>query len=144
MSCSCLAARSDAHWHPGKRFTCQTCCTEWRWDGVAGHDVEKTAAPKGEPGPVAGRKADAGKPRWDLLPHLAAAAVVRVLTFGAERYAPDGWLSVPNARTRYYAAALRHLTAWWLGEKRDPETGESHLAHAACCVLFLLDVEETP
>lgn len=33
---------------------------------------------------------------------------------------------------------MRHLTAWWGGEKSDPESGEHHLAHLGCCVIFLL------
>ena len=85
-----------------------------------------------------GLKLDSGKPRWSLVPWGAMASVVRVLTFGAKKYADDNWKHVANARTRYYDAAMRHLTAWWLGEEKDPETGESHLAHAACCVLYLL------
>jgi ribosomal protein L32 len=32
--------------------------------------------------------------------------------------------------------------SWWGGEQRDPETGENHLAHAICCVAFLLEEEE--
>lgn len=30
------------------------------------------------------------------------------------------------------------MWSWVAGERCDPETGESHLAHAACCLLFLL------
>ena len=85
-----------------------------------------------------GEKKDAGKPRWDLLPFGPVSEVVDVLTFGAAKYAPDNWQKVPDARARYFAAALRHLTAWWNGERADPETGLSHLAHASCCLLFLL------
>lgn len=89
-----------------------------------------------------GNKADDGKDRWDLLPTKAVRAVVKVLTFGAKKYAPENWRKVPDARRRYYAAALRHLTAWWEGETDDPETGLHHLAHAACCIIFLLEVEQ--
>lgn len=90
---------------------------------------------------TAGRKDDAAKRRWSLLPFAAVARVVDVLEFGARKYAPDGWRSVPGARTRYYDAAMRHLTEWWAGTERDEESGLHHLAHAACCVLFLLALE---
>ena len=40
--------------------------------------------------------------------------------------------------SRVYGALLRHLFSWWRGYDKDPETGLSHLAHAGCCVLFLL------
>lgn len=85
-----------------------------------------------------GTKADAGKPRWSLLPAGTIAQVVAVLEAGATKYAPDNWMHVSDARTRYYDALQRHVEAWWRGERNDPETGLPHLAHAACCVLFLL------
>ena len=91
-----------------------------------------------------GRKDDKAKPRWDLLPVGPVREVVDVLTLGAEKYADNNWQIVPNSRCRYYAAALRHLTAWWEGERHDPETGKSHLAHAACCLLFLLWFDKEP
>ena len=39
---------------------------------------------------------------------------------------------------RLLDAQMRHLAAFTMGEDFDPETGLSHLAHAACCNLFLL------
>jgi hypothetical protein len=84
-----------------------------------------------------GFKADADKPRWDLLPLREVEDIVRVLTVGARKYADHNWQKVPEARRRYFAAALRHLVAWERGERADPETGLPHLAHAGCCLLFL-------
>jgi hypothetical protein len=91
-----------------------------------------------------GRKDDQAKPRWDLLPLFLIEPAVRVLTFGASKYAPDNWRKVPDGHTRYFAAAMRHLAAWQSGEKVDSETGESHLAHAICCLIFLTDLENNP
>lgn len=85
-----------------------------------------------------GVKLDAGKPRWDLLPTTPLAEVVGVLTFGALKYSADGWHHVPEPRARYYAAALRHIVAYQRGETVDPESGHHHLAHAVCCLLFLM------
>ena len=90
---------------------------------------------------LAGRKDDQEKARYDLLPPRALHSVVEVLTFGARKYAPDNWRMVPDRRRRYFAAALRHLWAWWRGEMCDRESGVHHLAHAACCILFILDEE---
>jgi len=42
------------------------------------------------------------------------------------------------AWSRPFSALMRHVWAWWRGQETDPETGYSHLAHAGCCVLFLL------
>ena len=35
-------------------------------------------------------------------------------------------------------ACHRHLQAWWSGERLDKESGLPHLAHAVCCLLFLM------
>jgi hypothetical protein len=85
-----------------------------------------------------GAKFDAGKEAWELLPIGPVRQVVRVLTYGAGIYTADNWQRVPRARDRYYAAALRHLTAWREGELVDPESKLPHLAHMACCALFLI------
>jgi len=95
------------------------------------------------PSAVAGVKYDAGKPRPSLLPWPALTEVMAVLAFGAAKYEVDNWQRVPGARERYFDAALRHLVAWHSGEALDAESGRSHLAHAACCVLFLLWFEVT-
>lgn len=89
---------------------------------------------------VVGVKHDQAKPRWDLLPFDAAARVVDVLTFGAVKYGDRNWERGLDYG-RVYAAAMRHLTAWWAREDKDPETGIEHLAHAACCCLFLLSYQ---
>lgn len=82
-------------------------------------------------------KHDSNKPRASLLPKGAVNAVIRVLEFGARKYAIDNWKTVPDAKTRYYDAMNRHIDAWWNGESKDQETGEHHLAHAICCGMFL-------
>ena len=85
-----------------------------------------------------GQKFDEGKHQWSLLPWSALRVVVAVLGFGAQKYAPNQWQDVPEAKTRYADAALRHLTAWMCGEQLDPESKLPHLAHAVCCLLFLI------
>lgn len=86
-----------------------------------------------------GIKNDQGKPDWFLLPFEPVEEIVQVLTHGAKKYSPDNWKSVVEpSPERYFSAAMRHLAAWRKGEKRDPDSGFSHLAHAACCVLFLM------
>lgn len=85
-----------------------------------------------------GKKYDAGKLRWSLLPDGTIVQVLHVLEYGAKKYGENNWVSVPNARTRYYDAALRHIESWWQGQETDQETDQSHLAHAVCCLLFLM------
>jgi len=87
-----------------------------------------------------GRKADTGKDPWHLVPWDAVRAVVTVLAFGAGKYGDRNW-ERGMAWSRCFAALMRHMTAWWHREGADPETGYSHLAHACCCLLFLLAME---
>lgn len=87
---------------------------------------------------MSGRKDDAGKLRFDLLPFEQIREVVEVLTVGAKRYGDDNWKSVPDARRRYLAALLRHVWAFACGERNDLDDGLSHLSHAVCCALFLM------
>ncbi|MFB6349460.1 dATP/dGTP diphosphohydrolase domain-containing protein [Moraxella sp. ZJ142] len=85
-----------------------------------------------------GQKYDHGKPRFSLLPMAALWQVIAVLEFGAAKYGADNWQQVDNAKTRYFDACHRHLSAWWAGERLDSESGLPHLAHAVCCLLFLM------
>ena len=89
-----------------------------------------------------GQKDDIGKTRYDLVPWTAVEEMVKVLTFGAKKYDPDNWRYVPDAHDRYFAAALRHLVAYKRGEEKDKETNLSHLAHAMCCVAFILELDK--
>lgn len=86
-----------------------------------------------------GRKFDQDKPRMDLLPPLATLEVAKVLTFGANKYEPNNWKYVPDASNRYTAGALRHIFATMAQEQLDPESGLDHLAHAICCLMFILE-----
>lgn len=89
------------------------------------------------PTPLEGRKNDQEKNRLDLLPFDALEEVGQILTLGAAKYGVGNWRK-GMAWHRLFGAALRHLWAWYRREETDPESGRSHLAHAACCVLFLL------
>lgn len=85
-----------------------------------------------------GIKHDQEKTRTDLLSSLAIEELAKVLTFGAKKYTAHNWRH-GMAWSRLIGAALRHLFAFMRGEDRDPETGLCHLAHAMCCIMFLLE-----
>lgn len=89
-----------------------------------------------------GMKFDSNKLDYTLVPWEGMDEVVKVLEFGAKKYARDNWKKVEHADTRYLAAAFRHLIHHNNGEAADKETGISHLAHATCCMLFLLALEK--
>tara|TARA_B100001093_G_scaffold132217_1_gene124756 strand:+ start:394 stop:801 length:408 start_codon:yes stop_codon:yes gene_type:complete len=88
-----------------------------------------------------GKKFDTKKPKAYLLPPKALMEVSRVLTIGAEKYDEENWRKLDNLQKRYTGAALRHLFAHMDGERLDPETNLSHIAHALCCLLFKLEIE---
>ena len=86
-----------------------------------------------------GRKFDQDKPRPELLPPLAILEVSKVLAEGAKKYEANNWRYVPELQLRYTGAALRHIFQRMAGEEIDPDFELPHLAHAACCVLFMLE-----
>lgn len=86
-------------------------------------------------------KEDGGKNRVDLLPIQPLEDIAEVLTFGAQKYADHNWRG-GFKWSRLYGALFRHMFAWIKGQDKDPETGLSHLAHAGCCILFLLEHEK--
>jgi hypothetical protein len=87
-----------------------------------------------------GVKFDGDKLRYDLIPPELLEETARVLTYGAVKYSERNW-EKGMAWHRPFGALMRHMWAWWGGEDRDPETGFSHLAHAACCIAFLITYE---
>ena len=86
-------------------------------------------------------KDDQGKVRMDLVHGDFVEEVAKVLTFGANKYAEHNWRK-GFKWSRVMAACFRHLYAWMRGEDKDPETGLSHLSHAACCLMFLIVFEK--
>ena len=88
-----------------------------------------------------GVKYDGGKARMGIVPPFALESVAQVLTFGAQKYAVDNWKYVPDAKARYIDAAGRHINTHCKGEFLDSDSNLPHLAHAICCLMFILDRE---
>lgn len=87
---------------------------------------------------MSGTKFDSEKPDYSLLSPLALEEIVKVMTFGKRKYTAHNWRSgITNSRL--FAAAMRHLWAYWRGEDFDPESKLSHLAHCGCCVMMMLE-----
>ncbi len=87
---------------------------------------------------MSGIKYDNDKPPMDLLPHSVLVEVAKVLDHGAKTYSRHNWRQ-GFKWSRLHAAALRHIGAWSEGQDNDLESGQSHLAHAICCLMFLLE-----
>jgi hypothetical protein len=88
---------------------------------------------------ITGIKFDDNKNRLDLLPLDAIEEIGKVMTFGAvvKEYGDRNWEN-GFKWSRLLGALFRHIFAFWRGENYDPESKLPHLAHAGCCILFLL------
>ena len=86
---------------------------------------------------IKGLKFDEAKVRVDLLPYDPLYVTAKVLTFGAQKYGDYNWANGIHYH-RLFRAAINHTWQWFKGNTNDPETGLPHLAHAICCLLFLL------
>ena len=82
-------------------------------------------------------KLDGGKPPLSLIDRQALEEIAHVMRFGAGKYGRHQWRTGIEY-SRLLDAALRHLYAFADGEDLDAESGLSHIAHAGCCVVFLL------
>ena len=85
-------------------------------------------------------KMDKGKLMLELIPPEAITALGEILTYGAEKYAPNSWREVEPER--YMGALLRHMVEYM----RDPngideESGYHHIKHVLCNAAFLVWME---
>ncbi len=79
---------------------------------------------------------------YELLPAKAIDELVKVLDFGAGKYSPNGWRHLLKGDLlKLLGAAMRHVFAYLRGQQNDKETGLHHLAHAACDLFFILELE---
>ena len=74
-----------------------------------------------------------------LVDQVGLPTVSKVLEFGAKKYAAYNYMNGLKY-SRLLGAFRRHLLGHY-EEYEDPETGLPHLAHAACCILFLIEYE---
>jgi len=94
-----------------------------------------------KPGEV-GVKHDFSKPAMSLLPMKDLEGVVRVLEFGAKKYARGDWAYVEDGAFRYLDAGLRHAgeltNATTIEELRvlDYESNLPAIDHAICSLIF--------
>lgn len=86
-------------------------------------------------------KYDNDKTRYDLLAPDALEQVAQVYTYGAKKYAPENWRK-GMAYSRVFGAVLRHLWAFWRGEKLDSESKLPHLAHAMWGCMTLCEYDQ--
>jgi hypothetical protein len=87
------------------------------------------------------KKDDKEKTQWAYLPIKQIEQVARVMDHGAIKYGRNNWRK-GCSYIRMLSAAWRHIVEWMNGNKLDEESGLPHLAHAVCCLLFLMYYED--
>jgi hypothetical protein len=90
------------------------------------------------------KKFDEGKPDMSyLLEFPVFLDFCRVMTLGEKKYGRDNYQLYDDV-IRIEAAMMRHLSAWHNGEKIDPESGVTHLAHiiANAAILSTISTEK--
>lgn len=80
-----------------------------------------------------GGKQSSSPYRMDLLPPKALLEIAKVLKHGADKYGADNWRQIVVAD--HLNHALVHIHAFLAGDSQD-----DHLEHAACRMLFALEV----
>lgn len=78
-----------------------------------------------------------GKPPLALLPRAGLEGVAKVMAFGAQKYDMHNWRKGSDD-IEFLNSTLRHIYKYLDGEDLDDESGEHHLSHAACDILFIL------
>jgi hypothetical protein len=87
-------------------------------------------------------KNDTGKVRLELLPAPEMIELGWVYTSGAAQYGDRNYLEgVGLNPDRLFGAVQRHLLAWKSGQQFDPDTGHSHLMHAAAGLFMIRELE---
>lgn len=86
-------------------------------------------------------KHDDSKTPLALIPTYPIEQVASILNYGQKKYGQkDNWRKGMDW-SRLISATMRHMLAWNEGDNTDEESGLSHLAHAACNLLFLLEYQ---
>ena len=77
------------------------------------------------------------KLRYSLIPPEVLQELAKILTHGAAKYAPNNWKKCEDT-SFYWDSLFRHLQSHRLGEVVDKDSGEKHLSHALCSLMFLV------
>ncbi len=86
-----------------------------------------------------------GKPQWSLVVQWTLIPMVKVLEFGAAKYAPNNW-KLPLNREETLESIKRHLDALFDGQEYDEKTSKTdmshsglhHIGHIMCNCMFYM------
>lgn len=83
-----------------------------------------------------GTRHNVDKRRWSLVDFDALEDMVKVLEFGAKKYADHNW-NKGLLTTETVESLMRHLVAYLNGQDDDSESGLPHAGHILCNAMFL-------
>jgi len=76
-----------------------------------------------------------GKAQWSQMHYKSMEPMIRVLEYGAKKYAKGNWKKPMNLE-EICECLQRHLAAIMDGETHDSETGLLHMGHIQCNAMF--------
>jgi len=76
-----------------------------------------------------------------VIPSSALLHMGRAMSDGSDKYGSFNWREHPVKASIYVDACLRHLMAWFDGERDAEDSGVHHLGHAMACLGILVDAE---
>ncbi len=76
-----------------------------------------------------------GKPKWSLVHFKSLEPLVRVLMYGADKYAPDNWKKGLDKK-EILDSMQRHLCELIDGNKLDEESKMEHIGHIMANAMF--------
>lgn len=76
-----------------------------------------------------------GKLKWSYMHYKSMEPMIRVLMYGAQKYAPFNWQKGLD-KMEILESMQRHLAAMMDGEETDPESGLPHIGHVMCNTMF--------
>lgn len=77
-----------------------------------------------------------------LVPPSALIYMARAFGNGAVKYGAYNWRETTLSASVYYAAAMRHMLAWFDGEELATDSGLPHMAHALACLALIVEATE--
>ena len=78
---------------------------------------------------------NSGKPKWSLVHFKSLEPMIKVLEFGAIKYAPENWKKGLDP-IEILESMQRHLAALMDGEMNDKESGLPHMGHIQANAMF--------
>jgi hypothetical protein len=101
------------------------------------HTVYGPSRVKGDVCTTKAMRANDGKTMWDLLPYEQLEEAVKVLEYGAKKYAAWNWQK-PMPLNEIWACAMRHMVELSKKNMLDEETKCHHAGHVIANMLFYI------